>query len=243
MEQESKRLTLELKDDGEAGVFRAVFSSFNTVDSHGDVALPGAFRESAQVLIGAYNHNGLSLPIGKGVIHSDENLSWVDGRFNLNTQLGRDTYEAVKDAGDLMEWSYVYRPLKVSFGDHDGKHVRFLEEVDVWSVDPVLKGAGVLTGTVAIKSGIPFAEHADAARAAVTAFVERAKSLADLRADDGRTIGAKSAEVIAELRAALAGAEGDLAALIPEPPKETSDINLAAEAMRYQRSIARLRLP
>jgi hypothetical protein len=38
----------------DSGEVRAVFSTFNTVDSDGDVTLPGAFRDGQEVRISAY---------------------------------------------------------------------------------------------------------------------------------------------------------------------------------------------
>ena len=222
---ERKSIAFRWKEDGPEGSFLAIFSSFDTIDSYGDVAKQGAFPDGKEVLVGAFGHASPygALPVGKGIIRSDESLTYIDGQFNLKMTAGRETYEAVKDAGPLLEWSYIYMPVKYSFGELDGKRVRFLEEVDVWSVDPVLKGAGQITGTVSIKGAqAPITEHFGAARAAVAGAVERAKALAALRAQDGREISAATLEEVKTLRAALEAANGDLRELIEGKSKDNT---------------------
>ncbi len=155
MEQETKTLHLELKADAE-GAFRATFATLNVVDHHGDVTLPGAFAAGKEVLIGGYQHDMLQLPVGKGRIGSDGDRAWVDGQFFLDTPNGDATYRTVKNAGGLMEWSYVFIPVQTEEGPFDTGQgtvdVRFLKKIDVWSIDPVLKGAGINTRTDFVKS-------------------------------------------------------------------------------------------
>lgn len=236
-EAEAKSLTFEVKADGESGEFAATFATFNAVDAHDDVTRPGAFKTGAEVLVGAYNHETGFLPVGKGTIHTDDTRAWIEGSFNLNTQIGRDTYESVKHAGSLMEWSYIYKATEYEFGDFAGKQVRFLNAIDVWSVDPVLKGAGVGTGTLAIKSarsGMGMDEHVGAARAALQNVTERVKSLADLRADEGRTLGSSTVEAVSALLAAMDEAKALLGPLRGESTESKAEIDLRAEVMRAE---------
>lgn len=152
----TKQLThVEIKDETQ-GTVEAVFSTFNTVDSDKDVTLPGAFTEGAPTRISAYGHTswhdlGGRLPVGKGTIRTNETEAILEGRFFLNTALGRDTFEVVKEMGDLQEWSYGYDPIKFSFGEFEGERVRFLEKLGVDEVSPVLKGAGINTRTISTK--------------------------------------------------------------------------------------------
>jgi hypothetical protein len=93
---------------------------------------------------------------------------------------------------DLQEWSYGYNVLDGGPGIFDGKRVRELRKLDVFEVSPVLKGAGVGTGTLAIKSGRP---EADAPYAELLAWYseglpdlfDRVKDRAAFRAKEGRT--------------------------------------------------------
>lgn len=152
MDAKNVRMNVELKADGQAGQFVATFSTLQTIDKDGDVTMPGAFLDGQPVRISAWGHNWGALPVGKGVIHADEERAWVDGEFFLNTTHGKDTYETVKSLGDLQEWSYGFDVLDWSRGPFDGQEVRFLRGLDVHEVSPVLIGAGVDTRTDRIKS-------------------------------------------------------------------------------------------
>lgn len=239
---ETKTLALELKADSD-GAFSATFATLNVIDHHGDVTRPGAFESGKEVLIGGYQHDMMALPVGKGTIHANDERAWVEGSFFTDTQHGKDTYATVKAAGGLMEWSYIFKTLESEEGDFeaDGKTmpVRFLKKLDVWSVDPVLKGAGIGTRTDSIKSLQPFADEADAVLAAAEAFAKRAGSLAELRAKEGRMMSAANMERLKKVHAAMQGALADMERLMADmnPPK---GIDLDAEYLKFQHATALL---
>lgn len=209
------------------GEFVARFSTFGAVDSYGDVTEPGTFEDGEPVIVGAWGHNRSALPVGRGVVRVREDGAYLEGRFFLETAAGREAYATVKALGDLQEWSYLYIPTKVRFEDRDGSSIRVLERVRLISVDPVDVGAGVGTGTIAIK-GRPLAADirgaADEARRVAQRLAERAA----VRGADGRGLGAAAdaaAEALAELRAAAdrieaaLGATGQVGAKMqPRPP-------------------------
>jgi hypothetical protein len=245
---ESKALTLELKAAGDDdGAFVATFSTLNVVDHHGDVTVPGAFTNGQTVLIGAYQHDMMALPVGKGVIQSDDSRAWVEGSFFLDTTSGLDTYRTVKNAGGALEWSYVFQVLDAEDGEYDmaGKAipVRYLKAIDVWSVDPVLRGAGINTRTDEIKSTLPFAEEAERARAAVSSLLARSRSLADLRAKEGRVLSAANVErltgIAESLRESAQALDGLLQTATGEKaatPETSSDLQQLYE--KYQATLA-----
>lgn len=242
MDHETKTLSLELKQDGAEGDFVATFSSFNVVDHDGDVTRPGAFEEGKAVLVGAYQHAMSNLPVGKGVLRSDDERAQIHGAFNLKTAGGRDTYEAVKNAGDLMEWSYIFRVEQSSEGDFDAgdktlEGVRFLEKVDVWSVDPVLKGAGIGTGTESVKSAPKsYHEHAASLVAEVEAFMKRTDARIEERAGDGRSLSADDRERLTALMAGL----GDAASRLGDALRDgkADEIDIQHELLRFERTRA-----
>lgn len=189
---------LQVKD-AEQGTFTAVFSTFNVVDKHGDVTLPGAFAEGAEVTISAYGHGSWEgrLPVGKGVVHSNDREAWVDGQFFLATTAGRETFLTVKELGARQEWSYSVEPEKLSYGEFDGRDVTFLEKLHgPTEVSPVLRGAGVNTRTTAVKSARvvpaprgPVATHdADTAARPWDSLKTVAALPADLRPSQLRTV-------------------------------------------------------
>lgn len=152
MQKKTYRGHLNFKADADdTGRFSAVFATFNVVDHDGDVTLPGAFRDGQEVLIEGWNHDYSAPPVGKGVIHQDDEKAWVDGQFFLDTQAGIEHYRVVKNVGELQEWSYTFMVEKGRFGQFEGQDVYFLEALDTWGVAPVTRGAGIGTHTTAIK--------------------------------------------------------------------------------------------
>lgn len=229
---ESKSLEIELKAEG-TGAFSARFATFDVIDAHDDVTRPGAFKSGTEVLIGGYNHETGVLPVGKGTIRSDSRSAWVEGRFNLNTTGGRDTYEAVKDAGALMEWSYLLRPTRFEYGEHLGKRVRFLNEIEVFSVDPVLKGAGIDTRTLSLKSALPYADHADDLIAALADFARRTDGRLEMRAAEGRTLGADDRDRLAALVTGARAAASQLDEALSKAGRAPVT-NITAERLRFE---------
>jgi hypothetical protein len=149
-------LRFEIKD-AEQGTVSAVFATFNVIDSDGDVTVPGAFEDGAQMAISAYGHTSWqgALPVGIAKIRTTGTEAILDGQFFMDTEHGRDTFRTVKrlhDAG-LGEWSYGYDVVKHTFGEHSGRKARFLQKLLVHEASPVLVGAGVNTRTLAAKSG------------------------------------------------------------------------------------------
>lgn len=156
MKQKIFRAPIELKANGEPGEFRSVFATFNVVDHDGDVTLPGAFREGQEAVVEGWNHD-YGLPPGKGTIHADEEKAWVDGRFFLDTAVGKDHYTTLKNLEGLEQWSYTFTVEESETGEFEGQDVQYLKALDVWGVAPVTRGAGIGTRTVALK-GAGFTE-------------------------------------------------------------------------------------
>ena len=153
MKTKTFRAPMEIKAEGEGepGAFTATFSTLNVIDHDGEVTVPGAFTEGQAVRIAYWGHRWHDLPIGRGVIHADEEKAWVEGRFFLDTAAGSETYKTVKNLEELQEWSYGFDILKDRAGQFEGQDVRFLEELNVHEVSPVFLGAGIGTQTTSIK--------------------------------------------------------------------------------------------
>ena len=240
MDHETKSLAFELKAD-EEGAFSATFATLNVVDHDGDITVPGAFQDGKETLVGAYQHAMSSLPIGKGVIRSDEKRAWIDGKFFLDTPHGDAAYRTVKNAGATLEWSYIFNITDSEEATVDGQAVRRLKGLDVWSVDPVLRGAGIDTGTDHIKSldRKSFADHADELVTAVGEFVERAESRLEMRAKDGRHFSADDRARLESLDTGIASLKARLEDVLREPA--TDNPELKQLHMRFLELDSRLR--
>src|SRR5690349_19187641 len=234
-------LSFEFKAEKE-GSFRATFSTFNVVDRDGDVTVPGAFEKGQQVRIAQWGHNWGSPVIGKGAIDFDEDRAWVDGEFFLDTTAGKDTYLAVKNLGALQEWSYGFAIKERSFGEFGDppQQVQFLRRLDVFEVSPVMLGAGIGTGTDAIK-GATLADESGAVLAAVANLSDRVKSLADMRAKEGRTLSTANRERLKAHREALRSIADDLDALLAATePDDGKGLDIAALLIETELINARL---
>lgn len=154
---DTKRICRVEVKDADRGQVEAVFATFNAVDADGDVTVPGAFTEGAEVPISAYGHASWegALPVGKATISQTSTEAILHGQFFMDTAVGRDTFATVKHLGSLGQWSYGYDAVEFSFAEQDGRRVRLLKRQLVHEVSPVLRGAGVGTRTLSAKSGRP----------------------------------------------------------------------------------------
>lgn len=156
MNNESKNIDIELKD--ESGQVEAVFSLFNSLDSDGDVVVPGAVKsgfKNDQVPM-VWSHKW-DMPIGKGTIAQDDDKAVFKGEFFMDTESGKEAYNLVKNMGDMQQWSFGYKVNDSEFEkfkDNDGgmTNARYLKDLTVYEVSPVLVGANQDTYTLAIKS-------------------------------------------------------------------------------------------
>lgn len=157
-EKFTKSVEFKTTDD-EKGNVEAVFSVFNNLDSDGDVVLPGAiksgFKDDQVPMVFAHKWDQ---PIGKGKIVQEEDKAVFKGKFFMGTEAGKEAYNLAKEMGDLQEWSFGFRinDYEVAEFQKDGESVgdvRYLKDLEVYEVSPVLVGANRETYTLAIKSG------------------------------------------------------------------------------------------
>jgi hypothetical protein len=143
----------ELKT-GVQGLATATFIRYNVVDHDGDVTLPGAVPEGAIVPVSPWNH-GIwkpgGLPVGKATLSSLGDEALAEVKFFLNMPEGLAHWQ-VLDELKTCEWSYGYDVLDFELGDWQGQRVRFLKSLAVYEVSPVLRGAGIGTGTANLRS-------------------------------------------------------------------------------------------
>lgn len=155
-EHETKVFAIEIKD-ADKGLIEATFSTFGVKDHDEDVTLPGAFEDGAKVAISAYGHRSWmgEMPVGRGKIRVEGDRAILEGKFFMSTERGRETFETVKQMGDLQEWSYGFDVLETGEITQDLREKgvrRVLKRLKVFEVSPVLRGAGIGTGTLVAKS-------------------------------------------------------------------------------------------
>jgi hypothetical protein len=220
----------------EEGAITLAFSQLDVIDRDSDITVSGAIP-TKDVPMSAYGHTSWdgALPIGRGTVRESAGWGVFDGQFLMDTDQGRNAYGTVKAMAELQEYSYGYDPLEVSFGQVDGRSVRYLNALDIFEVSPVLVGAGIGTHTMAIKSGepgpgLPYADHLEGLLEEWRAFIDRSRDRAEFRAKEGRALSAASRERLVALMKALreAGADLDTFLVETEPPKPRMDREIAA---------------
>ena len=219
---------IELKAE-EEGAFRATIATFSVVDKDAEVTLPGAMPEGKRINISAYGHSswgGFSaaeLPVGSAVIHQDQQRAWVEGRFWLDTEAGKQHYLALKNQladGAASEWSYGFQVLKSSTDDTQLAKwpgaVRILEQLDVFEASPVLRGAGENTGTDLLKSAVTLAQRGERLAADTSEFLVHARAAVSMRAKEGRVLSQANADRLTGIADSLEEAAGVLRKLLDE---------------------------
>ena len=228
---------VEVKD-ADRGEVEAVFATLGVKDSDGDVTLPGAFEDGAEVVISAYGHTSWQglLPVGKGTIREVGDEAILSSQFFMDTQAGKDTFTVVKNLGAQGEWSYGYDPVKYSFGEHDGEQVRFLESLKVFEVSPVLLGAGVGTRTLAAKAaGLRFGDDVSAVLAEVDRITVRAADVMAMRAEKGKGLSEDSRSLLEQLHSRVKALQAVLDEQVGETEASPLRAAIEAEFLRFTR--------
>ena len=243
--KEIKSVQSILTNDVE-GKVEAVFSVFNQIDSDGDVVKAGAIKSG-------YGEKGVAMVwghdwkdvIGRGQIVQDNDKAVFKGEFIMDTERGRDAYNVVKAMGDLQQWSFGYEVVdseKGMFQSKDGleQEVRFLNDVKVWEVSPVLVGANQNTYTIGVKEfdtnnfssidttndvddtengndiekdlaeGKTFAEEVTELRTSLVALINRIKDLSAIRLEKEKQLSKESSDLLIDLQLDLEKAYSDL---------------------------------
>ena len=166
-ELRTKTFSVQLKiDDADPeGTVYARFATLNVIDHDGDVIRPKAVGKQ-KVNAGLHNHGGSNpTPAGYGDTYEEDDAAYARLTYITDTWAGRETYtylKAMADAKRPVEWSmryYVtdgrpmpekdplYQPAVEPFGDPPFE----IKKMEIIDVDPVSKGAGIDTATVAAK--------------------------------------------------------------------------------------------
>ncbi len=149
-----KNLEVSFKEDGPEGTITATFATLNVVDHDGDIIRKGA-GDKKQVNLGLYNHVLASpTPAGVGDTYEKGNKLKMDGEYFLDLWAGEQTFRYIKHMKDRnrpVEWSFAYHVTEGGWIKRDGKEIYEIKAMDIVSVDPVGRGAGIGTRTDSVK--------------------------------------------------------------------------------------------
>ena len=149
--------SLTVTEMNEAGEGLARIAILSAIDSDGDTYARGAFAgdDGGQWCAIIPAHDRRAMPLGKAWLYEADDQALAKLHVNLETQAGRDWHQALKfdlaTGKPVQEWSYGFEVLDAAFEDRGGKRIRVLKKLKVDEVSPVLRGAGIGTGTIAMK--------------------------------------------------------------------------------------------
>lgn len=153
---QTKSVTIEAMDEAGKGLVR--IATLSAVDHDGDTYLPGAFNwkdGGAQWCSILPAHNRSKVPLGKARVYEDGDSALAETHFNLAIPEAKSWHSAIMfdlaQGKSVQEYSYGFDLLDYEYQQRDGERVRLFKRVDVHEISPVLQGAGVGTGTLAMK--------------------------------------------------------------------------------------------
>lgn len=229
-----KSMTVEKMDDVGHGLARIAILS--AIDNDGDTYAPGAFswKEGGEQWVHILPaHNRMAMPLGKARIYEEGDAAYAELHLNMETEAGRDWHKTLKfdlaKGTSIQEWSYGYGIVDADFDRREGRNVQVLKRLDVHEVSPVVRGAGIGSATLSMKSrGGSFAAQIDAVLDEIEDIVDRAGSIKALREAEGRSPLSKARlDQLAKLRKSLDDLLGG-----GEPGDGDADANARAEAER-----------
>ncbi len=148
----------EIKD-ADRGEVVAIVSTMNVVDRDGDVVLPGAIKDGAQVKLSSYEHDVITegkAPVGRGTVTIEGDRAVLKAHYFMSTERGRDAFNTVKEMGPDTEWSIGFsRQVKTAPMTPEWKSKgasRLIAGLTLLESSPVFMGANGLTGTVSAKA-------------------------------------------------------------------------------------------
>jgi len=148
---------LSLKDvDVNSRTVTGYFASFNTLDSDGDVFMPGAFskslNENKNRILHLLQHNP-NLPLGRpNVLQEDSNGLYFETTFPEQPNGGyiEDTLKLYRD-GVYNEHSVGFQLIKATSGSSETKGANCITEAKLWEGSTVTWGANANTPFTGMK--------------------------------------------------------------------------------------------
>jgi len=207
------RKSLAIVEMDEAGKGLAKLGSLSGIDHDGDTYAPGAFMwksSEGQWCSILPCHDWRAMPFGKARVYEAGDDILAEINLNLDCQAGRDWHAALRfdlEKGvAVQEWSYGFNSLDADFHVRGDSRVRVLKRQDVMEVSPVLRGAGLGSGTLALK-------NAALKEGRFTGLIEELGGMAQVLKSGPDAISASGVRQLAEIHdaigAALKGLQAD----------------------------------
>lgn len=231
-----KSMMIESLDETGTGLAR--LANLSLVDSDGDTYAPGAFgwkEGGGQWLQMITAHNRMKMPWGKAWLYEKDGWALADFTLNLETQAGKEWHSTLKfdlaKGQPVQEWSYGYYVLDADYQVRGDQRVQVLKKLDVYEISPVLRGAGVGTGTVSVKS-------AEMKEQKFAPLIASLGELADALPDDPAALSATGVKQLEDIEAAIGAT---LQPLRDQAVKERTAVDTALAGYLLHQSRTHLR--
>jgi len=166
----------------------------------------------------------------------------------MTTNAGKEAYETVKAMEDMQQWSFGFEVNDSEMGSFtkdsgESQEVRYLKDVKVWEVSPVMVGANQNTYTLAIKEakeqdeiieqeenkdlGLRFTDEVDNLLIKMTALLKRSKELTALRLSKNKTLSEGSIDELEKLKDALQDMHQDIDTLLSVGTDDEAQVMVA----------------
>lgn len=152
----TKMLTIKAMDEAGKGLAR--IATLSAVDHDGDTYLPGAFgwKAGGQWCSILPAHDRRATPLGKARVYEQGDEALAELNFNLELPEAKGWHSAIMfdlaNGESVQEYSYGYDLIDFDYQVRGDNRIRQFKRVGVLEVSPVLKGAGVGTATLGMKS-------------------------------------------------------------------------------------------
>lgn len=237
----------QLKELSKEGEGLAIIATLNVKDKDGDVTVPGAFGEQEAKMVPT--HDWSHVPLGKARVYEEGTNVYASFKMNLEIPSAKEWHSALKfdldNGAPLQEWSYGFMIGEASYGDFEGEQVRFLKQLVVHEISPVMLGAGNGTRTVAVKSlkdtPMQLAEHIKAAIENVQSAIERCEDVKAVRELNGRDLSPDRYKELQQLLDVLKGWEDlkeRITVLLAKQVKKENTLSNEAARELYSRLVA-----
>jgi hypothetical protein len=234
--------SLEIKD-ASLGEVEAIVATLGVVDNDGDVILPGAVPvNGATVKLSGYAHDVVldgAAPVGIGTVVEENGRLLFKGRFFMSTERGREAFHTTKELGADGEWSFGFpngsvKTAKLTDDWRTKGARRIIATMHPIEASPVFQGAGIGTGTLAVKEAVK-----EGVKEAVAEVSEEAAEKVEEAQQAEQVEAAKQAEEQAEAER-KAAEEAEAKQKEQDAALKQATLDAMDEYHRVQRTLKRL---
>lgn len=238
MKHKDMKVKVKVKAEGEDGQFTAYASTFDVVDSDGDVIRKGAFadtlaewKSAGNVLPVLYGHD-FSDPFSNigsvtEAVEDDHGLK-ITAQLDLDNAKAAQVYKLLKEKR-LTQMSFAFDVVEGAFVEEEQESFYELRKVKLYEVSVVPIGANQETEILAVKA----ASHAAAVKAASEEDnANLSKALASLSAQAAEL--AKELETLAEQQSGDEDPDGE------EPPGSSDEGEKSTHPGEVKAALAKL---